>query len=616
MEKLSNKIDAMNRTVSEVLSEKKYTVDYFQREFNWEAKHIEQLITDLTSAFLREYTPGDSREKGEKYNSYYLGPFVISEQESTRIIIDGQQRLTSLTLLLMYLNNLQKKYGFKENIKPLFLSDYRGQESFNIQVDERIECMDQLYKCGEYHTREGDDPSAINMAERYIDIVQAFPEEEIKEDNLLSFIDWIKYNVILVEIVAYSNDNAYTIFETMNDRGLNLTPTEMLKGFVLSRFQDSTKRQRANETWKKAVQGVQSYDRDEDQRFFQAWLRGQYAETIRQAREGSQNEDFERIGTRFHSWVRGNLAKMELYEERPDSFKEFVNVRLKFFLKAYLKILDSNSTLSRQLEHVHYIHQWGIASSLSYPLLLAPLNVDDDDQLVDKKMNTVAKYIEAFVVRRSVNFRKFAASSIRYTMYSLVKKIRNKDLDELRNILTNSLADMEEKFDGMSPFRLHGQNRKFVKFLLSRITAFIEQNSGMNTTFETYYHSPNGKPFQIEHIWADKFDEHRDEFEQKTDFDEYRNRIGDLVLLPQGTNQSFKARPYCEKLKHYVKENLLVRSLCPLSYESGPNFQSMIQNLGLPFESHEQFKKGDIVKRQTLYQRICEVIWDDFNREY
>ena len=101
----------------------------------------------------------------------------------------------------------------------------------------------------------------------------------------------------------------------------------------------------------------------------------------------------------------------------------------------------------------------------------------------------------------------------------------------------------------------------------------------MNTTFETYYHSPNGKPFQIEHIWADKFDEHRDEFEQKTDFDEYRNRIGDLVLLPQGTNQSFKARPYCEKLKHYVKENLLVRSLCPLSYESGPNFQSMIQNL-------------------------------------
>ena len=613
MGKLTNKIDAEDRTVSEVLSEKKYTVDYFQREYNWEAKHIEQLVTDLTSAFLNEYTLGDSRRKGEEYNSYYLGPFVISEKDGTRSIIDGQQRLTSLTLLLIYLHNLQKNYNIEENIKPMFLSEYRGQESFNIQVDERTECLEKLYKSGEYNPKNDDDPSTINMAERYVDIEQAFPEE-LKGDNLSLFIDWLKYNVILVEIVAYSDNNAYTIFETMNDRGLNLTPTEMLKGFILSRFQDPIKRQRANEIWKNTVQKLHSYDKDEDQRFFQAWLRGQYAETIRQGSVGSKNEDFERIGTRFHSWVRDNLAKIELYQERPDSFEQFITVRLEFFLKAYLKICNTRTTLCQGLEHIHYIHQWGIASSLSYPLLLASLNIDDDDQLVNKKMNTVAKYIEAFAVRRSVNSRKFAASSIRYTMYSLVKEIRNKNLDELNNTLSNSLVEMEEKFEGMSSFQLHGQNRRFIKFLLSRITAFIEQKTGMNTTFETYY-SPNGKPFEIEHIWADRFDEHRDEFEQETDFDGYRNRIGSLVLLPLGTNQSFGKKPYHEKLEHYIKENLLVQSLCPLAYENNPNFRSMYQNMDLPFESHEEFKKADIVKRQTLYQRICEVIWDGFKKE-
>ena len=125
--------------------------------------------------------------------------------------------------------------------------------------------------------------------------------------------------------------------------------------------------------------------------------------------------------------------------------------------------------LCQDLEHIYYIHQWGIAPSLSYPLLLAPLNLNDDDQLVNKKMNTVAKYIETFAVRRSINFRKFAVNSIRYTMYSLVKEIRNKNFDTLSNILSDHLAEMEETFEGMSSFRMHGQNRRFVKFLLSEL---------------------------------------------------------------------------------------------------------------------------------------------------
>ena len=103
MSKLENKIEAHDRTVFQVLNEKKYTVDYFQREYNWQKKHIEQLVTDLTSSFLHEYTPGDPRTKGEDYNNYYLGPFVVSEKEGKRSIIDGQQRLTSMTVSYTHL---------------------------------------------------------------------------------------------------------------------------------------------------------------------------------------------------------------------------------------------------------------------------------------------------------------------------------------------------------------------------------------------------------------------------------------------------------------------------------------------------------------------------------
>ncbi|MCB0536310.1 MAG: DUF262 domain-containing protein [Bacteroidetes bacterium] len=583
-------------------------VDYFQREYKWEERHIEQLVSDLTSSFLNEYKTEHKRKDIENYNSYYLGPFVVSVKDGQRSIIDGQQRLTSLTLLLIYLNNLQKELGLSEKLESLIFSEKYGEMSFNIQVDERIACMEALFKEGEYVPKEDDDESTLNMASRYSDIENAFPEE-IKNHVLPYFIDWLKYNVVLVEIIAYSDENAYTIFETMNDRGLNLTPTEMLKGFILSKFEDSKKRQKANELWKSSMQELHAYDKDEDQRFIQAWFRAQYAETIRPGKAGSKNEDFEKIGTRFHSWFRDNLAKVGIEQEDADGFQLFIDKDFKFFLSAYKHILTAERKLSDSLQHIYYIRRWGIANSLSYPLLLSSLKTTDSSEIVIEKMDLVARYIEAFVVRRSVNFRKFASSSIRYTMYTLVKEIRRTEVHELKSILNRKLDEMEESWSGIQNFRLHGQNRVFVKFLLSRLTAFLEQQSGLNSSFEKYYHNPGGKPFEVEHIWADKFSEHKDEFEQEADFQEYRNRIGALVLLPRGTNQSYGAKPYTEKLNHYIKENLLVQSLCSLAYVNNPNFLSMKNRLALPFKSHEAFLKLDITERQNLYQAICESIW-------
>lgn len=608
MSKLENKIEARHRNLLGVLNEQKYTVDYFQREYSWGEKHIEELVTDLTSGFLSEYTTGDKREQGEQYNNYYLGPFVVSSRDGKRSIIDGQQRLTSLTLFLIYLNNLQKELEFSEKIEPMIFSELRGSKSFNITVEERIPCLEGLFNQGEYVPNADDDESTSNMAERYQDISKAFPDE-LKNDAFPFFIDWLRYNVIMVEIIAYSDENAYTIFETMNDRGLNLTPSEMLKGFVLSRFDNTEKRKKASDIWKQAMLKLKAYDKDEDQRFFQSWLRARYADSIRPGKAGSKNEDFEKIGTRFHSWVRDNLEKVGLEVEKGDSFERFVREEFSFYLRAYVRILDAEKDLIPGLENVFYIHRWGVAPTLSLPLMLAALNIHDNDDIVARKINTVAAYIETFVVRRSVNFRNFSASSIRYTMYSLVKEIRGKELPDLQVLLGQKLQDMKESFSEMGVFRMHGQNKRFIKFLLARITAWCELQAGMSTNFVTYYQPTSGKPFEVEHIWADKFSRHKDEFEQEHEFQNYRNRLGDLVLLPRGTNQSYGDQPYEQKKSHYVKENLLVKSLCPLAYENNPNFLKLQTILELPFRPHDTFKKNDIETRQELYQLICERIW-------
>jgi hypothetical protein len=99
------------------------------------------------------------------------------------------------------------------------------------------------------------------------------------------------------------------------------------------------------------------------------------------------------------------------------------------------------------------------------------------------------------------------------------------------------------------------------------------------------------------------------EFTDKNDFVEWRNSLGALVLLPNGTNQSYNAKPYAEKIVHYQKENLLVQSLCPLTYQNNPNFTNWAKARSLKFVPHPDFKKADILLRQSLYQKICEDIW-------
>jgi hypothetical protein len=193
-----------------------------------------------------------------------------------------------------------------------------------------------------------------------------------------------------------------------------------------------------------------------------------------------------------------------------------------------------------------------------------------------------------------------------------VKLLRDNDLLTLSSNIKNEIDKIPEKWDGIEDFRLHSQNGRFIKHLLSRITSFIDNQVGKTTTYETYHH-PNGKQFEIEHIWADKFNDHRDEFDQENEFKETRNSIGALLLLPNGTNQSFSSDLYEDKLKHYLKENTYAQSLNPDFYIKNPNFLNSLIIQKLVFKPHPQFKIKDIYERQDLLQHICEEIW---NKEY
>lgn len=611
MENNNTAILAKDYRLSEILSNKKYSVDYFQREYKWEQINIEQLVSDLVGAFMENYHEGHTIKDVAHYGTYYMGSIVLSERGSVNSIIDGQQRITSLTLLLIYLYHATGK-SMSEQIANMIYSDSYGEKSFNIDVPERRGCLQSLYEQGEYSVKDTDDESTKNMAERYNDICNCFPLDDFKGDMLKAFVYWVKENLILVKITALSEENAYTIFETMNDRGVPLTASDMLKGFILSKFTHDEKRTKVNGEWRKDMLKLGEYDANNgaENQFFQSWLRAQFAITIRQSKVNSVNQDFENIGTRYHNWFKDNYDKGLLAEAINGDIEGFIEKNYRFFFNQYVKIKEAEKTFKKELEHVFYHQFWRIAPSLCYALYLAPLTLEDSEETCNKKIDIVAHFLENFAVRRSTNYRLFSASSIRYTMCNLVKTIRGKDIAALKEALINETEEIKDFNESLPVFRLHGMNRCFIKYFLARITSYVEEGSGMGNHFVDYMRNPNQKPFEVEHIWSEHFEWHEDEFKQTEEFNQWRNSIGDLILLPNGVNQSYNDIPVLEKLPHYIKENILAQSFCAAAYEKNPTFKAFIAKNNLPFKPYTDFKKKDIQERCLLYAAIANLIWN------
>ena len=152
--------------------------------------------------------------------------------------------------------------------------------------------------------------------------------------------------------------------------------------------------------------------------------------------------------------------------------------------------------------------------------------------------------------------------------------------------------------------------------ILARLTDYVETESGQPSRYLNLV-SQGGIRYEVEHIWADHAERHTDEFIHPADFAEYRNRVGGLHLLPKSFNASYGELTYEEKLPHYNTQSLLARSLHPQCYERNPGFLRFLQESGLPFKAHLQFKKVDLDERGVLYRRIAERIWnpDDLLRD-
>ena len=249
---------------------------------------------------------------------------------------------------------------------------------------------------------------------------------------------------------------------------------------------------------------------------------------------------------------------------------------------------------------------------------MSPVTIDDDNITIDKKLRMVSRYLDIFTTKRIINHKSIDYNTLVVNLFNLTKEIRDKNIEDLKIILVKKLEEQEEDIPEITNFKLSPQLKRKVRFLLSRITYFIEkQTDQVGADFEKFIKIKYiKKPYEIEHIWSQKYEYYKNDFPNEDDFLDKRQSIGALILVPRGENQSYGDKHYQEKVEHYSKGNILAQSLTKICYKSNPSFITFMKDNNLPFEPYDTFNLDSLNKRNQLYKEISNLIWNKDKIEY
>ena len=264
-----SKLSIDQKTIEALFSDKKtdFLIPDYQRPYAWEEKECQQLWDDIfTFAF-----PDDDYEKFNNDDEYYLGTIVTFKNEGSKKleVIDGQQRLTTLMLLLRAFyskfSNMKDKNSIttRETIgKCLWKGDEFGNLNTDIlKIDSQVatdndkdEFLDIL--------RNGDVTGKMksNYAKNYTFFVNKIAEFLSNYPSFFPYLpNRILKNCILLPIEAESQDTALRIFSTLNNRGLPLSDADIFKSEFYKKFSCINRKDEFIERWKALEENCNKY---------------------------------------------------------------------------------------------------------------------------------------------------------------------------------------------------------------------------------------------------------------------------------------------------------------------------------------------------------------------
>lgn len=580
-----------------------YFIPDFQRDFVWGEKEVTELWEDIkadTDVFQKET---------DELEGYLLGNIVLIQDDvnNRKIVVDGQQRLTTLSLMGLALQMIiQKKIIDTEDQTPAnaysMVSDLRKSYSIVNDMGEFKDLKiqhDSGLNFGQYYRKlisgESDENDILTDADKNIcavfDKMYESIDEELNNEQLFHFFAYYKLKIMLIETTAPTEAKAFQLFEILNDRGRSLEPMDLIKNIflkaIVTDLKSNTAKENFNENWRELINNLHIPKTPiQSSTFLKYFVVACYG-------DNNKAEDL------YQYFKNKNLSGQEV--------TEFVNKMVQA-LRIYANI--ENKNYGYFLDDINMSILFEILKIKQFnPILILFYNETDDikREILDRLTRLGA----------AILFSYNQTNKIEGLVPVLIRKYREANKIDKKEAIKNLYIALDEQIElfannvkSLLAEKNHSGRNGKVNSKATSILEFIEMYFNKNEM--PILKPARGKKASVEHILPQHFNFEKNHvklidlgFESESELKNYINRIGNLTLIAGNANSSMGNVVFEEKKAYYKMSNFVLTSTLiePKTTEikTGPEAQlyEMINQNEEQYGVNEKYWTKDLIDKRS-----------------
>ena len=511
-----------------------YAVPNFQRDFSWTETQIDELWNDITNTI------------NENRQEHFMGAMVVKNSNKPKLrLIDGQQRMTTISLLMCVVRDvaiekgdqelsiyISEKYLGSRNLRTrktdpkLILNEVNNQfyqENFLEPKGIKIlkELKNKLRKKG-YKSQNKSNKLMVNAYIKLHSNIQDYLSNarDISE-SLIEIEECVKDKLISILISVANEANSYLIFETLNNRGLDLSVADLLKNHLFAKASS-----RLEDVQKKWIEINREVDKFEVTKFIRHYWLSNYKLI-------SEKDLFREISAKFRT-SSDVLNFVNSLRESAEIYSAFKNPQSPVW-----NSFNSNTK--------NYINQLVLfQTNQCYPALLAAKE-NLSDELFSKTLQMIVVFSFRYNTICGLNPNKLEG------VYSEIAKYIRKESPKSAKSIFEKLSKLYPKDpDFHKAFQkktVSANNSKLARYILSEINRHYLKSKELIA-------NPNEMELNLEHIlpkkpnnnWLEKF--------SRNDPSQYIYRLGNMTLLDSSVNSKLGNRSFQEKSEAFAHSKL------------------------------------------------------------
>ncbi len=606
------------QNIDQTFSTTVYFIDFYQRDYKWTEEPVRRLLDDVFYQFEDVYARHPDLEPNKesinaRYPWYYLNTYVTNTVAGRVFVVDGQQRLTTLTLVLLKLLNMararsSKTAGWIERK----IAGYSGTEhEFWMNHVRHVHVLRDLM--------EGKDPATIdtstgitaeNMVKNYVVLGEYLDRALPVLHRFDTFVHYFLFRLVLINL-SVDSTHVPMVFEVINDRGVRLKPYEILKGKLLGQIDKvDLETGHYNDLWEKQLQTVNAYRADEIDTFFRHWLKAKFADTQKSA---------QRFDGDYHREMgKADLNALLKLEHNAIEVKAFLKGSFRYYTSLYARIWEATRVENALFPAIFFNGLNELQSQ--FMLILAACIVDDPEETL--KLRTVSSELDRFFTLLQLQ-GAYDSNEFARRLFDVSVELRGAPAASIPAIFEKHLlAEIEDRrampitqaftYALFRPMTIDRLNTRFIRYFYARIDRLLAEGTNMKMKHalkDLVTSRGNVSGFHVEHILARNatnlalFGGDEERFEQE------RNRLGAILLLKGKDNISSNAEEYSKKLKTYANTLYWNETLRADNYKSKLDFQAFAAKHRLGFRPLDAFGPEEIEERHKLLFDLTNVAW-------